>query len=48
MPADQELPKNDDAVKSQPAAAELENTNEELKDEDAEKVAGGGLYGKIA
>jgi hypothetical protein len=37
MPTDQDLPKKD-----QPAAAELETKSEELKPEDAEKVAGGG------
>lgn len=30
-------------LKDQPAAAELEHTDEELKHEDAEKIAGGGV-----
>jgi hypothetical protein len=39
MPTDQDLPKKD-----QPASAELETKSEELKPEDAEKVAGGGHH----
>jgi hypothetical protein len=39
MPTDQDLPKKD-----QPASAELETKSEELKPEDAEKVAGGGSH----
>jgi hypothetical protein len=42
MPTNEELPKNSESLKDQPAAAELEHTNEELKPEDAEKIAGGG------
>lgn len=45
--SNQELPKSDESLKDQPAAAELEQTNEELKPEDAEKVAGGGHFGKV-
>ncbi len=46
MPTNEE-PK-EESLKDQPAAAELEHTNEELTREDAEKIAGGGRYGKIA
>ncbi|MGA7415917.1 MAG: hypothetical protein WBW33_35930 [Bryobacteraceae bacterium] len=38
--------KIDESLKDQPAAAELEHTNEELKPVDAEKIAGGGWHGK--
>lgn len=40
------MPTNEDAKKDkkdQPAAAELEHKSEELKQEDAEKVTGGGF-----
>jgi hypothetical protein len=46
LPADHELPKNDESVKTQPPAAELEHTNEELTHEDAEKIADGNPYGE--
>jgi hypothetical protein len=35
------MPDQDESKKDQPAAAELETKSEELKLEDAEKVAGG-------
>ena len=41
MSAKQELFKKDESIKDQPAAAELENKTEELKPEEAEKIAGG-------
>ena len=40
MPAN-EQPKQDEPIKDQPAAAEMEKHTEEIKPEDAEKVAGG-------
>ncbi|MGA7409477.1 MAG: hypothetical protein WBW33_03265 [Bryobacteraceae bacterium] len=43
MPTNEEPKK--EAIKDEPAAAELEHTNEELKHEDAVKIAGG--HGKI-
>ena len=41
MPAKQELLKKDESINDQPAEAELENKTEELKPEEAEKIAGG-------
>ena len=43
MPTKEEPKK--EAIKDQPVTEELEHTNEELKHEDAEKIAGG--HGKI-
>lgn len=40
MPSNEE-PK-EESIQDQPASAELETKSEELKPEDAEKVAGGG------
>jgi hypothetical protein len=37
------MPDQDELKKDQAAAAELETKSEELKAEDAEKVAGGGV-----
>ncbi len=36
------MPSNEEPKKDQPASAELEHKSEELKPEDAEKIAGGG------
>jgi hypothetical protein len=41
MPAKEELLKKDGAIKDQAATAELENKTEELKPDEAEKIAGG-------
>ena len=41
MPVREDLLKNDESIKDQPAAAELENKMEELKPEEAERIAGG-------
>ena len=41
MSAKQELLNKDEPIKDQPASAELENQTEELKPEEAERIAGG-------
>ena len=41
MPSKEELLKKHESFKDQPAAAELENKMEELKPEEAERIAGG-------
>ncbi len=45
MPAKEELPKTNESIKDQAATAELENKTEEIKPDEAEKIAGG--YGPI-
>jgi hypothetical protein len=42
MSAKEELLKNDESIKDQPAASELENKTEELKREEAEKIVAAG------
>jgi hypothetical protein len=46
MPTNEE-PKQTDSIKDQPAVAELEAISEELKPEDAERVAGGVGIGSL-